>query len=100
MSTEWKDDTTDQLCAAVLTLKNREDVYSFLEDIATIAEIKTLSQRLNVAKMLIKRKSYTDIAKQTGASTATISRVKRTMELGNGALKLALNNIKGDESND
>ena len=97
MSLQWKDKTTDQLIKAILDLKNKEKIYNFFEDIATVAEIKTFAQRLNVAKMLLEGNSYAETAKQTGASTATISRVKRTLDGGNGALKLALDNMRETE---
>ncbi len=82
MPLEWKDHLTDQFCDALLTLKNSEEAYSFLEDVATIAEIKALAQRLQVAFMLMDGASYPQIAERTGASTATISRVKKTVDYG------------------
>ena len=65
---------TDTLFEAILTLKSVEECYNFFEDICTVKEIQTLSQRLEVAKLLRKNKSYTEISKETGASTATVSR--------------------------
>ncbi|MBP9627107.1 MAG: helix-turn-helix domain-containing protein [Synergistaceae bacterium] len=82
MPLEWKDHLTDQLCDALLTLKTSEEAYCFLEDVATIAEIKALAQRLQVAFMLMDGASYPQIAERTGASTATISRVKKTVDYG------------------
>ena len=82
MQLEWKDHLTDQFCDALLTRKNSEEAYSFLEDVATIAEIKALAQRLQVAFMLMDGASYPQIAERTGASTATISRVKKTVDYG------------------
>ena len=82
MPLEWKDHLTDQFCDALLTLKNSEEAYSFLEDVATIAELKALAQRLQVAFMLMDGASYPQIAERTGASTATISRVKKTVDYG------------------
>jgi TrpR-related protein YerC/YecD len=70
------------LCEAILSLETKEDVYRFLEDICTINEIKDLEQRLQVAKMLKQKRTYLDIASTTGASTATISRVNRSLNYG------------------
>lgn len=82
MALKWKDPLTDQLCDALLTLQTQEEAYCFLEDVATIAEIKAFSQRLQVALMLLEGASYPQIAERTGASTATISRVKKTVDYG------------------
>ena len=80
----WKNDQTDNLCRAFLKLHDVDDVYNFLEDIATIGEIKSMAQRLEVAKLLNESKTYPEIVEATGASTATISRVKRCLEYGTG----------------
>ena len=69
----------DELFTAILTLENTEECYAFFEDICTINELKALSQRLQVAKMLRAGDSYEKIVEETGASTATISRVKRCL---------------------
>ncbi|MDR2526014.1 MAG: TrpR-like protein, YerC/YecD [Oscillospiraceae bacterium] len=68
---------------AVLALENMEDCYDFFEDICTVQELKSISQRLVVAKMLSDKRVYSDIVKETGASTATISRVNRSLVYGN-----------------
>jgi TrpR-related protein YerC/YecD len=73
---------TDLLVKAVLALKNEEDVYRFLEDLCTIPEIKSISQRFEVAVLLKKKETYQKIAEQTGASSATISRVNRALIYG------------------
>ena len=67
---------------AILLLKNVDECYSFFEDLCTISEIKALAQRLEVAKMLKNGVTYTEIAEKTGASTATISRVNRSLNYG------------------
>ena len=77
-----KNHQTDLLVKAVLILQNEEDVYRFLEDLCTIPEIKSISQRLEVAELLRKRETYQKIAEQTGASSATISRVNRALTYG------------------
>ena len=73
---------TDRLMEAVLHLHNREDAYRFFEDICTIPEIKSISQRLEVAYLLGKKETYQKIADETGASSATISRVNRALCYG------------------
>jgi len=86
----WKDKFTDQLCKAILLLKNEEECNNFLEDLATINEIKELSQRLEVARMLNDGLTYDEIAEKTGASSATISRVKKCLNYGADGYKTIL----------
>jgi TrpR-related protein YerC/YecD len=83
MSKNLKTETVDQLFDAILCLKNREECYQFFEDVCTVNELMSLSQRFEVAKMLREQKTYLDIAEKTGASTATISRVNRSLNYGN-----------------
>ncbi|MCM1127319.1 MAG: YerC/YecD family TrpR-related protein [Lachnospiraceae bacterium] len=73
----------DHLFEAILCLKNKEECYSFFEDLCTVNELLSLSQRCEVASMLRNRKTYLEIAEKTGASTATISRVNRSLNYGN-----------------
>lgn len=73
----------DHLFEAILTLKNTEECYKFFEDVCTINELLSIAQRCEVAKMLREKKTYLDIAEKTGASTATISRVNRSLNYGN-----------------
>lgn len=94
MSEKWKDELTEQLAKAILTLKSSEEVYDFLEDVATIGEIRALAQRLEVARRLNVGETYPVIAQQTGASTATISRVKKCLDYGADGYKAVLENIK------
>jgi TrpR-related protein YerC/YecD len=82
------------LCEAVLSLKTNEDVYRFFEDICTINEIKDLEQRLQVARMLKQRRTYLDIASTTGASTATISRVNRSLNYGSDGYNLVFERVE------
>jgi len=82
VSEKWKDELTEQLAKAVLKLETQEEVYDFLEDVATIGEIRALAQRLEVARRLNEGETYPVIAQQTGASTATISRVKKCLDYG------------------
>lgn len=78
-----KTDAADFLFDAILSLKNKEECYIFFEDICTVKELLSLSQRFEVAAMLREQKTYFDIAEKTGASTATISRVNRSLNYGN-----------------
>lgn len=94
MNSKLRDEHTDSLFDAILLLENREECYSFFEDISTIAEIKALAQRLEVAKMLRDKKTYTDICEKTGASTATISRVNRCLVYGADGYNLVLDRLK------
>lgn len=98
MNSKIKEDLTDKLFEAVLMLDNLEECYNFFEDICTIAEIKALAQRLEVAKMLKDGKTYTDICEKTGASTATISRVNRCLNYGADGYKLILERLGNREN--
>lgn len=88
------DRTVDQLFEAILTLKTVEECYVFFDDLCTVNEIQSLSQRLEVARMLGKGYTYSQIEAETGASTATISRVKRCLNYGNDGYKLALERLE------
>ncbi|AND85857.1 TrpR-like protein YerC/YecD [Clostridium tyrobutyricum] len=91
---KFKSKQMDYLCDAVLSLKTKEECYRFFDDICTINEIKALEQRLQVAKMLKNKKTYMDIASETGASTATISRVNRCLNYGSDGYKIVLDRLK------
>lgn len=92
-----KDELNDQLCKAVLKLESVEECYQFFEDICTISELKAMSQRLEVAKMLQDHHTYDDIVSRTGASTATISRVKRCLNYGADGYSLVFNRLKDED---
>ena len=83
MNKKIKTEAVDHLFEAVLTLKSPEECYAFFEDVCTVNELLSLSQRYEFAKMLREKKTYLDIAERTGASTATISRVNRSLNYGN-----------------
>lgn len=83
MNKKIKTEAVDHLFEAVLTLKSPEECYAFFEDVCTVNELLSLSQRYEVAKMLREKKTYLDIAERTGASTAIISRVNRSLNYGN-----------------
>ncbi len=82
MNSKLRSHETDFLFSAILQLETLEDCYEFFDDLCTVSELKALSQRLQVAKLLREKHVYTDIVKLTGASTATISRVNRCLEYG------------------
>jgi TrpR-related protein YerC/YecD len=85
-----RDELTDKLFEAILSLETVEECYRFFEDLATIGEIKALAQRLEVAKMLDAGMTYEDIVEATGASTATISRVKKCLHYGADGYRIVL----------
>ncbi len=96
-NSKLKDPFIDNLFQAILLLENEEECYRFFEDICTIAELKAIAQRLAVARMLRDNRTYTDIAGKTGASTATISRVKRCLNYGADGYKIILNRLAEQE---
>ena len=83
--------------SAILSLKDKEECYTFFEDICTINELLSLSQRFEVAKMLREKKTYLEIAEKTGASTATISRVNRSLNYGNDGYDMVFARIDQEE---
>lgn len=89
----------DFLCEAFLSIKTKEECYRFFDDICTITEIKALEQRLHVAKMLKEKKTYHEIAAETGASTATISRVNRCLNYGSDGYQIILSRLEEKEKN-
>jgi TrpR-related protein YerC/YecD len=89
-----KTDQVDDLFNAILHLKTKEEAYKFFEDLCTVAEIKSMAQRWAVARKLDSGETYVDIATETGASTATISRVKRYLEYGADGYRLVLDRVK------
>ncbi|HEY3425503.1 MAG TPA: YerC/YecD family TrpR-related protein [Negativicutes bacterium] len=95
-----KDNLTDQLFKAILLLENEEECYQFFEDICTISELKAMVQRLEVARMLKHGHTYDEIVERTGASTATISRIKRCLNYGADGYKIILARIDGDDTAD
>ena len=82
MNSKIKSKEVDFLFDVILQMKDSEECYQFFEDLCTVNELKAMSQRLVVAKMLSEGRVYNDIVEATGASTATISRVKRSLEYG------------------
>ena len=82
MNSKIKNENTDFLFSAILKLKDMDECYAFFEDLCTVLEIKAMSQRIAVAKMLLQKKVYSEIVSKTGASTATVSRVNRSLQYG------------------
>jgi len=93
-----KNKYVDQLFEAVLKLESLEEAYRFFDDLMTVNEIQSLAQRYEVARMLTKGHTYNQIESETGASTATISRVKRSLNYGNDGYKIALDRVKVDKN--
>ena len=83
----------DFLCEAILSLETKEECYRFFEDLFTINEVQSIEQRLQVARMLKQKRTYTDIATTTGASTATISRVNRCLNYGSDGYNLVFDKV-------
>ena len=90
---------TDNLFNAILKLETVEECYKFFEDICTIKEIQDVSQRLEVARQLKCGNSYVEVARDTGASTATISRVNKCLSYGSGGYKLVLERLDKEKHN-
>lgn len=84
---------TDQLFKAILELKNSDECYAFFDDLCTMSEIQSLSQRLEVAQMLKLKNTYDTIQNETGASTATISRIRRCVDYGSGGYNMILDRL-------
>ena len=102
MSKNIKTPAVDHLFQAILSLENTDECYTFFEDICTINELLSLSQRFEVARMLREHKTYLEIAEKTGASTATISRVNRSLNYGNDGYDMVFKRmeIQQKESDD
>ena len=97
MNSKIKSKDVDFLFDAILQLKTREECYMLFEDLCTVQEMKALSQRLVVAKMLSEGRVYSDIVKMTGASTATISRVKRSLDYGCDSYAMVFSRMEDEE---
>lgn len=95
MNPKLRDESMDRLFKAILELRTIEECYNFFEDIGTIAEIKAFAQRLEVACMLMEKKTYREIHEKTGASEATISRVNKALFYGADGYKLILERLGG-----
>ena len=97
MSKTVHTEAVKHLFEAVLQLENVEECYQFFEDVCTINELLSLSQRFEVAKMLTENKTYLEIAEQTGAPTATISRVNRSLNYGNDGYQMVFSRMEKNQ---
>ena len=97
MGKSIRTEAVDHLFEAILQLKNKEECYLFFEDVCTVNELLSLSQRFEVARMLTQNRTYLEIAEQTGASTATISRVNRSLNYGNDGYQMIFSRLNEDQ---
>ena len=88
-----RNEQIDELAKAILTIESQEEAYRLFEDLFIIKELQAVAQRLAVAQLLKKKVTYQDIAEKTGASTATISRVNRSLTYGAGGYQLVLSRL-------
>lgn len=98
MNKKLESESTEQLFDAILSLQDREECFRFFEDLCTVNEILSLAQRYQVAKMLSDGKTYIEIAEKTGASTATISRVNRSLNYGNDGYSMVFDRIFSEDT--
>ena len=93
----WHTDELNSLFNAILSLDSREECYKFFEDVCTVKELTDMAQRLKAARMLKAGANYIEIGKETGMSTATISRVSRCLEYGDGGYKMIIERLEGKD---
>ena len=93
MNSKIKELNVEFLFQAILKLETMEECYAFFEELCTVPELKALSQRILVAKMLSEHKVYSEIVEKTGASTATISRVNRSLSYGSDGYKIVFERL-------
>lgn len=98
MGNKMRNQSVDNLFDAILSLETREECYAFFMDVCTMNEIASLSQRYEVAGMLRAHRTYLDISEKTGASTATISRVNRSLNYGNDGYQIVWNRLDRKKS--
>lgn len=97
MNKKIKTPAVEKLFEAILSLENMDECFDFFEDICTINELLSLSQRFEVARMLREQRTYLEIAEKTGASTATISRVNRSLNYGNDGYDMVIARMDKDK---
>ena len=97
MEKKLKDKNPDLFFDAILHLETIDECYDFFEDLCTVNELKSISQRIVVAKMLREKKVYSEIVDETGASTATVSRVNRSLQYGCGGYDLIFDRMNGEK---
>ena len=93
-----KKEKSDQLYKAILMLKDEQECYDFFQDLCTVSELRSMEQRFEVASLLDDGMIYNDILERTGASSATISRVNRSLIYGSGGYESVLEKMKEQES--
>ena len=99
-SSRQQSERVDALAKAFLALENEEDCYSLFEDLFTIREVQDLAQRLEVAQLLSRKATYTEIVEKTGVSTATIGRVNRALNYGAGGYQLVLKKLREEDADE
>ena len=99
MNRKLKNEYIDCFFNAVMNLKNIDECYDFFEDLCTVSEIQAMAQRFHVARLLSDGKTYQEISSETGASTATISRINKCLEYGTDGYKTALERLKNAGNN-
>ena len=99
-SSKLQSERVDALAKAFLALENEEDCYRLFEDLFTIREVQDLAQRLEVAQLLSKKATYTEIVEKTGVSTATIGRVNRALNYGAGGYQLVLKKLRKEDADE
>ncbi|MEG0571224.1 MAG: YerC/YecD family TrpR-related protein [Oscillospiraceae bacterium] len=97
MNSKLREKNVEFLMDAIMELKTRDECCNFFEDLCTIPELKAMSQRLQVAKMLSENRVYSDIVANTGASTATISRVNRSLIYGCDGYSVVFERLSGKD---
>ncbi len=100
MNKKIKTEAVESLFEAILQLENKEECFNFFEDLCTVNELLSLSQRFEVASMLREKKTYIEIAEKTGASTATISRVNRSLNYGTDGYEVIFKKLGKEKSRD
>lgn len=98
MNSKIKSELTDKLFECILAMNTIEECYRLFEDLCTVHELQSIAQRMEVARMLDKKHTYIEIAEKTGASTATISRVNRSLNYGTDGYKLAIDRTEKKEN--
>lgn len=99
-SSRLQSERVDALAKAFLALENEEDCYRLFEDLFTIREVQDLAQRLEVAQLLSRKATYTEIVEKTGVSTATIGRVNRALNYGAGGYQLVLKKLREEDADE
>ncbi|MGN0169742.1 MAG: YerC/YecD family TrpR-related protein [Lachnospiraceae bacterium] len=97
MGKKFESEAIDLLMDCVLSMRDKQECYDFFEDLCTIKELQDISQRVEVAQLLLNKKKYQEIAAKTGASTATISRVNRSLMYGNDSYEKVLARVAKKE---